>query len=46
MFSIDRLGRITDVRSDVLWSANELRESIARRMGALEALGVRRNNFV
>jgi len=46
MFSIDKLGRITDVRSGVLWTANELRENIALRKGALEALGVRRHDRV
>jgi acyl-CoA synthetase (AMP-forming)/AMP-acid ligase II len=46
MFPISKLGRITDVRRDVHWSANELRENIALRKGALEALGVRHHDRV
>jgi acyl-CoA synthetase (AMP-forming)/AMP-acid ligase II len=46
MFSINKLGRITDIRNDVHWNASELRENIARRKGALEALGVRHHDRV
>lgn len=46
MFSIKDLGHITDVRSGVVWTPEELRRHIAHRLGRLNTLGVMRNDRV
>jgi len=46
MFSIKDLGHITDVRNGAVWTPEELRGQIGRRIARLNELGVMRNDRV
>ena len=46
MFSIKKLGHISDIRSGTVWTPQDLRRQVARRLARLEALGLRRGDRI